>query len=189
MENDEKTIRPKKRVLDQLVRRPTKWIKQYEQQIAAGAQQPWIKELLYKSPRNRMYRTGDLGRIRPDGSVECTGRVYSQVKIRDFRIEVGEIDTILSQHPFVRENVAIVRRDKNEEQTPVTYFVPETKRWFEYLEQQEDKKAEDHDLQDESMSGMPRQFKSLSEGCKKSLSPRSPNTLFLPSSFRWLVCP
>jgi L-aminoadipate-semialdehyde dehydrogenase len=56
--------------------------------------------------------------------VECTGRADDQVKIRGFRIELGEIDTHLSQHPRVRENVTLVRRDKNEEQTLVAYFVP-----------------------------------------------------------------
>ncbi|RKP27925.1 hypothetical protein SYNPS1DRAFT_6883, partial [Syncephalis pseudoplumigaleata] len=76
----------------------------------------------YHGRRDRMYRTGDLGRYRPDGNVECTGRADDQVKIRGFRIELGEIDTHLSQHPRVRENVTLVRRDKNEEQTLVAYF-------------------------------------------------------------------
>ncbi|KAJ3207228.1 large subunit of alpha-aminoadipate reductase [Entophlyctis luteolus] len=80
----------------------------------------------YKGARDRMYKTGDLGRYRPDGSVECTGRADDQVKIRGFRIELGEIDTHLSQHPGVRENVTLVRRDKFEEATLVSYFVPLT---------------------------------------------------------------
>ncbi|KAJ1570054.1 large subunit of alpha-aminoadipate reductase [Nowakowskiella sp. JEL0078] len=80
--------------------------------------------LHYKGPRDRMYRTGDLGRYRPDGSVECSGRADDQVKIRGFRIELGEIDTHLSQHSKVRENVTLVRRDKYEEKTLVSYFVP-----------------------------------------------------------------
>ncbi|KAI7884445.1 L-aminoadipate-semialdehyde dehydrogenase [Mucor mucedo] len=78
----------------------------------------------YLGKRDRMYRSGDLGRYRPDGNVECTGRADDQVKIRGFRIELGEIDTHLSQHPYIRENVTLVRRDKNEEQTLVAYFVP-----------------------------------------------------------------
>ncbi|TPX41142.1 hypothetical protein SeMB42_g05706 [Synchytrium endobioticum] len=86
---------------------------------ALGASAPF-----YKGPRDRMYRSGDLGRYRPDGLVECTGRSDDQVKIRGFRIELGEIDTHLSQHPRVRENVTLVRRDKYEEQTLVSYFVP-----------------------------------------------------------------
>lgn len=71
-----------------------------------------------------MYRSGDLGRYLPDGNVECCGRADDQVKIRGFRIELGEIDTHLSQHPLVRENVTLVRRDKNEEPTLISYIVP-----------------------------------------------------------------
>ena len=78
----------------------------------------------WKGIRDRMYRTGDLGRYMPDGRVECTGRADDQVKIRGFRIELGEIDTHLSQHPLVRENVTLVRRDKYEEKVLVSYFVP-----------------------------------------------------------------
>ena len=78
----------------------------------------------WKGPRDRMYRTGDLGRYLPDGTVECTGRADDQIKIRGFRIELGEIDTHLSRHPRVRENVTLVRRDKDEEKVLVSYFVP-----------------------------------------------------------------
>lgn len=78
----------------------------------------------WKGIRDRMYRSGDLGRYLPHGIVECTGRADDQVKIRGFRIELGEIDTHLSQHPLVRENVTLVRRDKDEEKILVSYFVP-----------------------------------------------------------------
>ena len=78
----------------------------------------------WKGVRDRMYKTGDLGRYLPDGTVECTGRVDDQIKIRGFRIELGEIDTHLSRHPHVRENVTLVRRDKDEEKVLVSYFVP-----------------------------------------------------------------
>jgi L-2-aminoadipate reductase len=80
----------------------------------------------WKGIRDRMYRSGDLGRYNPDGTVECTGRADDQVKIRGFRIELGEIDTHLSQHPLIRENVTLVKRDKDEEKILVTYFVPLT---------------------------------------------------------------
>ncbi|KAG8885369.1 large subunit of alpha-aminoadipate reductase [Tulasnella sp. 331] len=78
----------------------------------------------WKGIRDRMYRSGDLGRYLPDGRVECIGRADDQVKIRGFRIELGEIDTHLSQHPLVRENVTLVRRDKFEEKVLISYFVP-----------------------------------------------------------------
>ncbi|KAJ1971603.1 large subunit of alpha-aminoadipate reductase [Dimargaris xerosporica] len=78
----------------------------------------------YRGDRDRLYRSGDLGRYLPDGSVECVGRMDDQIKIRGFRIELGEIDNYLSQHPRVRANVTLVRRDKNEEKKLVSYFVP-----------------------------------------------------------------
>jgi L-2-aminoadipate reductase len=88
----------------------------------AGEPGPEAKH--WKGIRDRMYRSGDLGRYLPDGTVECTGRADDQVKIRGFRIELGEIDTHLSQHPLIRENVTLVRRDKDEEKVLVSYFVP-----------------------------------------------------------------
>lgn len=78
----------------------------------------------WKGPRDRLYRTGDLGRYLPDGNCECCGRADDQVKIRGFRIELGEIDTHISQHPLIRENITLVRKDKNDEPMLVTFFVP-----------------------------------------------------------------
>ena len=106
------------------------------------------------------------------------------MKIRGYRIELGEIDVFLSQHPFVRENVTIVRRDKDEEQTLVAYFVPETKRWLQYFEEQERGRVQAQDAEDDSMVGMLRRFKSLSEDCKKFLATKVPKyavpSIFIP---------
>jgi surfactin family lipopeptide synthetase A len=54
-------------------------------------------------PEARLYRTGDLARYLPDGNLEFLGRLDQQVKIRGLRVEVGEVETILAQHPDVRE--------------------------------------------------------------------------------------
>lgn len=159
---------------------PKKWQQEYEK-TAEGKKEPW--RALYKGPRDRIYRTGDLGRFRPDGSVECTGRVDNQVKIRGFRIELGEIDTHLSHHRFIRENVTVVRRDQNEEPKLVSYIVPEAKRWFQHL-----KECGVHveDVEDETMVGMLRRFKSLSDDCKNFLKTKVPQyavpTMFIPLS-------
>lgn len=56
----------------------------------------------------RLYRTGDLGRHLPDGNIEFLGREDFQVKIRGQRIELGEIDATLRQHPRVRAAAAVV---------------------------------------------------------------------------------
>ncbi|MGC0417349.1 amino acid adenylation domain-containing protein [Embleya sp. AB8] len=61
-------------------------------------------------PGGRVYRTGDLGRRRADGTLECIGRLDSQVKIRGHRIECDEVQHVLRGHPFVRDAVVAPRR-------------------------------------------------------------------------------
>ncbi|WP_437505503.1 amino acid adenylation domain-containing protein [Sorangium sp. So ce1099] len=63
------------------------------------------------APGGRLYRTGDLARYRPDGAIEFLGRLDHQVKIRGLRVELGEIEARLLQHPAVAE-VVVVARDE-----------------------------------------------------------------------------
>jgi amino acid adenylation domain-containing protein len=55
----------------------------------------------------RLFRTGDLARLREDGVIEFRGRTDHQVKIRGVRVELGEIEALLQQHPLVREAVVV----------------------------------------------------------------------------------
>ncbi|KAI0711372.1 alpha-aminoadipate reductase Lys1p [Earliella scabrosa] len=137
---------------------------------------PGPEAQFWKGVRDRMYRSGDLGRYLPDGIVECTGRADDQVKIRGFRIELGEIDTHLSQHPLVRENVTLVRRDKDEEKILVTYFVPVG---GPALDEYASDVGDDEGL----VSGMRkyrRLIKEIREYLKKKLPSYSVPTLFVP---------
>ena len=93
--------------------------------------EPWRS--YYKGPRDRLYRTGDLGRYLESGDVECTGRADDQVKIRGFRIELNDIDSNLSQNYLIRDCKTLVRRDRNEEPTLISYIVPELKEWPQWL--------------------------------------------------------
>ena len=59
----------------------------------------------------RLYRSGDLGRYLPDGNIEFLGRKDHQVKVRGYRVELGEIEAVLHQHPAVARAVAIFDGD------------------------------------------------------------------------------
>jgi amino acid adenylation domain-containing protein len=71
----------------------------------------------------RLYRTGDLARYRPDGNIEFLGRLDHQVKLRGFRVELGEIEAVFTQHPAVREVVVVVREDTPGDKRLVAYVV------------------------------------------------------------------
>lgn len=56
---------------------------------------------------SRMYRTGDVVRRQPDGNLEYLGRTDDQVKVRGFRVELGEIEESLTGHPEVAQAVVV----------------------------------------------------------------------------------
>ncbi|PHM27785.1 non-ribosomal peptide synthetase [Xenorhabdus budapestensis] len=64
----------------------------------------------------RMYRTGDLAKWRKDGLLDILGRMDFQVKVRGYRVELGEIEVLLMKHPAVRDAVVLIQtaREKSE---------------------------------------------------------------------------
>jgi amino acid adenylation domain-containing protein len=73
-------------------------------------------------PKARLYKTGDLCRWLSDGAIEYLGRMDFQVKVRGFRVELGEIESVLRAHKSVRDAVVALQEDK-EEKRLVAYVV------------------------------------------------------------------
>ena len=76
-----------------------------------------------EQPGARLYRTGDLVRWLPDGRLEYLGRIDQQVKVRGFRIELEEIETVLASHPAVAQAV-VAARGEGTDRILVAYVVP-----------------------------------------------------------------
>jgi amino acid adenylation domain-containing protein len=70
-----------------------------------------------------LYRTGDLGRWRQDGSLEFIGRLDNQIKIRGFRVELGEVEAAISKVKGVADVAVLVYHTKTEQNSLVAYVV------------------------------------------------------------------
>jgi amino acid adenylation domain-containing protein len=96
--------------------------------VAAGyLNQPELtKERFVDNPfvsNSKMYRTGDLCRYMPDGNVEFLGRADDQIKVRGFRVELGEIEATLARHASVRQAVVVAKTDAQGEKRLIAYVV------------------------------------------------------------------
>jgi amino acid adenylation domain-containing protein len=76
------------------------------------------------APPGTLYDTGDLVRYLPGGNLEFLRRVDNQIKLRGFRIELEEIETVLAEHPRVNAAAAMVFEAGPGDQRLAAYFVP-----------------------------------------------------------------
>ncbi|MEC1581805.1 amino acid adenylation domain-containing protein [Bacillus subtilis] len=74
-------------------------------------------------PGDRLYRTGDLAKRLSNGELEYLGRIDDQVKVRGHRIELGEIQAALLQHPIIKEAAVITRADEQGQTAVYAYMV------------------------------------------------------------------
>ncbi len=72
----------------------------------------------------RLYHTGDRGRFLPDGSILFLGRNDQQVKVNGFRIEVGEVENALLQHPEVANAAVLTHQNSTASTVLVAFYEP-----------------------------------------------------------------
>ncbi|WP_170191087.1 amino acid adenylation domain-containing protein, partial [Geitlerinema sp. P-1104] len=95
---------------------------------------------------DRIYKTGDLGCYGADGNVEIIGRIDNQVKVRGFRIELSEIESVLADSEYVQKAVVLLRENELKQggltQSLIAYCLPQnncslkTSQLRQFLEEQ-----------------------------------------------------
>jgi amino acid adenylation domain-containing protein len=89
----------------------------------ALTRQVFVDNPFGEDPKDRLYKTGDLARLWPDGSMEFIGRADSQVKVRGFRVELGEIESQLSKIDDIKENVVVCQSLPDNQNRLIAYVV------------------------------------------------------------------
>jgi thioesterase domain-containing protein len=90
---------------------------------AGATAERFIPDEFSRVPGARLYRTGDVARRDADGEVEYLGRADEQVKINGYRVELGEVEAIVSRGAGVRECAVVAREDEQGERRLVAYVV------------------------------------------------------------------
>ncbi len=74
-------------------------------------------------PGEKLYKTGDIAKWLPDGNIDFLGRKDNQVKVRGFRIEIGEVENTLLKHPLIRQCFVMPRQTDDGNKELVAYIV------------------------------------------------------------------
>ncbi|MCK4825968.1 non-ribosomal peptide synthetase, partial [bacterium] len=85
----------------------------------------FVQNPLVSDGKDIVYKTGDQGKLMPDGNLRFEGRLDGQIKLYGNRIEIGEIEVVLRQHPQVREAAVAARQDAFGNTRLIGYVVPE----------------------------------------------------------------
>jgi len=84
----------------------------------------FLRDPFSADPGARMYRTGDLARSLPDGNIEFCGRMDDQIKLRGYRVELGEIECALREDAGIKDAVALAPEIESGTRQLVAYVIP-----------------------------------------------------------------
>jgi acyl-coenzyme A synthetase/AMP-(fatty) acid ligase len=83
----------------------------------------FIPDPYASQPGRTMYRTGDLAKFMPDGNIEFLGRQDQQIKIRGFRVEIGEVETALRQNSGVKDAIVLAHGERSTEKLLLAFVL------------------------------------------------------------------
>lgn len=89
---------------------------------AGLTEQRFVADPFSDKPDARMYQTGDLVAWKADGSLDYIGRTDFQVKLRGYRIEIGEIEAMMDSHRDITQSAVVVRLENESDQRLIGYF-------------------------------------------------------------------
>ncbi|HEY7414244.1 MAG TPA: amino acid adenylation domain-containing protein, partial [Ktedonobacteraceae bacterium] len=104
----------------------------------------------------RLYRTGDQVRWLDNGTLEYIGRIDHQIKLRGYRIEVGEIETLLRLHPQLQDAVVVARESTVGDKRLIAYIVVDAHR-----QQKEEEQTANNLLQANTPHQIEQQLRAL----------------------------
>uniref|UniRef100_UPI000490AFC3 non-ribosomal peptide synthetase n=1 Tax=Shimazuella kribbensis TaxID=139808 RepID=UPI000490AFC3 len=100
----------------------------------ANRQELTDEKFVTLSDKGRLYRSGDLVRIDSNGLIHFIGRLDNQVKVRGFRVELGEIEAVLATHADVNDVVVLAKEDHSGKQLVAYVQTNKEINWKSWLE-------------------------------------------------------
>lgn len=79
------------------------------------------------APRQRLYKTGDLGRWLPNGEIYYSSRIDHQVRVRGFRVEISEVESVLASYETIQDVVVVGLEDDMNSTQLAAYFTSDQK--------------------------------------------------------------